>query len=43
METLLDIKTSQATKYLRQMAEQGVLTKVGAGPATRYRLTEKAQ
>lgn len=43
VETLLDIKTSQATKYLRQMAEQGVLTKVGAGPATRYQLAEKAK
>lgn len=35
-ELLLEVKGTQANKYLKQMVDSNILKKVGAGPATRY-------
>jgi len=41
VELLLSVKGSQASRYLKNMMNSGILKKVGAGPATRYILRQK--
>lgn len=40
-ELLLEVKSSQANKYLKQMVDDNVLKKIGAGPSTRYVLNRQ--
>lgn len=35
-ELLLEVKGSQANKYLKQLVDADILKKIGAGPSTRY-------
>ncbi len=41
VEKLLDIKTSQARRYLKSLLEKQIIEKIGSGPQTQYQLISR--